>query len=353
MDWRKSQRARQHDQVDLPLVDVRRRAQELRDSGDVQAALTLLSGALDAACSKHDHTEMLTTARLLARLHREAADPAAARRVLEMALADGRRRRGDHDPLILALSFDLGSVADELGNRHEARRNFSRVASAGPAVFGEDHWTVRAAREYLEGHRIAPPSPDAPPASPSPVAVPSPAVPTKAPATTPSPGVSTPPREAKPAVAPVEPARRSGRPGRATVAAAVAATVAAAAAVAALVVLLADTPAPTAPDRPDPAPSVVGDPPTGLVLDDNGTAITLKWTDPSDGTVPFIVAGGRAGQNLGAMGTVNPGETSHTIYGLNPRLDYCFTVLAVYSTDRYATSGQVCTSRPKITPSAS
>jgi hypothetical protein len=301
--------------VDLPLVDARRRAQALRDVGNVEAALTLLSRALNAARTEHDHSETLTTARFLAGLYREAADPAAARRVLEMALADAQRRRGDHDPLILALSFDLGSVADELDNRHEARRNFSRVAAVGPAVLGEDHRLVQAAREYLERHRAvpAPPPPDAPPTFPS-VAAPPPAVP------------------------PV---------------AAAAATVAAAAALtAALVVVLVNTPTPPAPDRPNPSPTMANDPPTGLVLRDNGTAITLTWTDPSDGAVPFIIAGGRAGQNLGAMATVDPGETSHTIYGLNPKLDYCFTVLAVYSTDRYATSEQVCTNRPKITPSA-
>ena len=66
--------------------------------------------------------------------------------------------------------------------------------------------------------------------------------------------------------------------------------------------------------------------------------------------MPFIVAGGRAGQSLSAMATVNAGETSYTINGLSPRLDYCFTVLAVYSVDQYATSGQVCTARSTPTP---
>lgn len=134
-----------------PLATVQRDAQTRFDSGDVAAARALLTHALESARPAYgaDHPDVLATAHLLARFHRAADDPAAARRVLEEALADGHLRLGDSDPLILAISYDLGCVADELGNRHEARRNFSRVATAGPSVLGEDHWTVRAAREYL------------------------------------------------------------------------------------------------------------------------------------------------------------------------------------------------------------
>ncbi len=99
---------------------------------------------------------MLSTAHLLARLYREADDPSAARRVLEEAFAAGERRWPHADPLMLALAFELGSVADELGNRHEARRNYTRVAAAGPAVLGADHPAVRIAREYLGDAAPAP-----------------------------------------------------------------------------------------------------------------------------------------------------------------------------------------------------
>lgn len=132
--------------------------------------------------------------------------------------------------------------------------------------------------------------------------------------------------------------------------------------VAALVVILAvvgavlvvvnvvgDRPAPPAPPAPSAAPTAAptlgGAPPTDLRLRDDNSAITITWRDPSGGAVPFVVAGGRAGQKLGAMATIDPGRTSYTINGLNPRVDYCFTILAVYSTNTYATSGQVCTSR--------
>jgi len=89
---------------------------------------------------------MLHTAHLLARLHREADDPLASRRVLEEAFAAGERWWEHSDPVLLALAFELAEVAEELGNRHEARRNYTRVATAGPAVLGEHHPVVRAAR---------------------------------------------------------------------------------------------------------------------------------------------------------------------------------------------------------------
>ncbi|WP_244454452.1 fibronectin type III domain-containing protein [Micromonospora echinofusca] len=103
------------------------------------------------------------------------------------------------------------------------------------------------------------------------------------------------------------------------------------------------TTSPAAP--PSAAPTVDGAPPTDLRLRDDSSTITISWRDPSGGAVPFVVAGGRSGQKLGAMATIDPGQSSYTINGLNPRVDYCFTILAVYSTNTYATSGQVCTNR--------
>ncbi|OKJ33764.1 fibronectin [Micromonospora sp. TSRI0369] len=93
------------------------------------------------------------------------------------------------------------------------------------------------------------------------------------------------------------------------------------------------------------SPKVAGPPPGDLALRDDTTTVTVSWTDPTNGGVPFVVAGGRAGQKLGVMATVEAGQTRYTVNGLSAKLDYCFTVLAVYSTDSYATSGQVCTDR--------
>jgi len=135
--------------------------------------------------------------------------------------------------------------------------------------------------------------------------------------------------------------------------AAVAAGVAVVAAVGLGVVLLNrdDAPPPSgAATTATVAPTAAGPAPADLKLRDDSATITLTWTDPSGGAVPFMVAGGRAGQALGVLATVDPGRTSYTVSGLSSRVDYCFTVLAVYSTDSFATSGQVCTERERSTP---
>ncbi|QLQ40552.2 hypothetical protein [Micromonospora robiginosa] len=106
--------------------------------------------------------------------------------------------------------------------------------------------------------------------------------------------------------------------------------------------------APPAPAPTAVKPKVTGPPPVDLRLRDDTTTITVTWTDPTSGGVPFVVAGGRAGQKLGVMATVDAGQTRYTVNGLSAKLDYCFTVLAVYSTDSYATSGQVCTDREGV-----
>ncbi|GGM13926.1 hypothetical protein ACFFX1_31925 [Dactylosporangium sucinum] len=99
-----------------------------------------------------------------------------------------------------------------------------------------------------------------------------------------------------------------------------------------------------------PAPSQGGGPtgnpraPTQLRLRDDRTAITLTWIDPSAGTVPFIVAGGQEGA-LRQLQVMPAGSTTYTINGLNPKLDYCFTVAAVYSTDSVELSDLACTNR--------
>lgn len=113
------------------------------------------------------------------------------------------------------------------------------------------------------------------------------------------------------------------------------------------VMLTRDDPPPTGTAPTAAAPTTAGLPPGDLELRDDSTTITLTWTDPTGGAVPFMVAAGRAGQALGVIATVDPGRTSYTVNGLNSRVDHCFTVLAVYSTDSFATSGQVCTARER------
>ncbi|MFE9205418.1 hypothetical protein [Micromonospora sp. NPDC007230] len=150
-----------------------------------------------------------------------------------------------------------------------------------------------------------------------------------------------------PAYPVVEEPEPRGR-NRTAVAVVVGAAVVAVVAVLGVGVVLLNRDAATPPPVSGPSPGkpkVSGPPPGDLRLQDEATTITVTWTDPTDGGVPFVVAGGRAGQKLGVMATVDPGETRYTVNGLSAKLDYCFTVLAVYSTDTYATSGQVCTDR--------
>ncbi|MFI2650705.1 fibronectin type III domain-containing protein [Micromonospora fulviviridis] len=158
---------------------------------------------------------------------------------------------------------------------------------------------------------------------------------------------AVPPAFHQPAAYPVaeEPEPR-GRNRTVVAVAAGAVVVAVAAVVGVGAVLLNRDPAPPPAPAPTAAkPKASGPPPGDLRLQDNTTTITVTWADPTGGGVPFVVAGGRAGQKLGVMATVDAGQTRYTVNGLSPKLDYCFTVLAVYSTDAYATSGQVCTDR--------
>src|SRR4051794_17947814 len=120
-------------------------------------------------------------------------DPSGARRVLEDAYAAGLWRLGDSDALMLEISHDIGVVAEELGNRHEARKAFGRGAELGPATLGAGHWTVARARAYLGQDQDASVRASDPPQSQS---APSPAVPVSEPSTAPLP--VAPPIQAQP-----------------------------------------------------------------------------------------------------------------------------------------------------------
>ncbi|WP_433794850.1 hypothetical protein [Actinoplanes sp. CA-252034] len=522
-----------------------------------------------------DEPDVLTAQRELAGVFLRSDDPMAARRMLEDAYAAGQWRLGDGDPLMLHISYDLGVVAQELGNRHEARKAFGRVAANGPAALGEGHEFVVRARSYLgedpSGATVRPepspiqptptprvvttPPPVTPVADPPPVApVPSPLPPVAdvpppvspvvdvmpvvaqdtgigpvlnpvpqgsaveagaraalelptdvLPVTRPAPVqraettfVAQPevtqqrsggPWDAAPALPeqrpalverqalpsqpdhqghtrthgaaqtgyppvqqgaqtgyppvqqgaqtgyppvqqgaqtgyppvqqggetgyppvqhsgqdgyppvqdvgygagqsayqggygtvdnphaahqgeyppphhgtghstgwPTSPQRESGagepyrRKGRGpAVGLTVVATLVALVAVAALVVVLIGregdkppTPVATASAN---VPQLAGDPPTGVKLKDRGASIDLSWRDPSDGKAPFMITMARDGQQHKPVAQVGLGRTKTTVSGLNPKLEYCFAVVAVYSSDRYASSNQVCLGR--------
>jgi hypothetical protein len=132
--------------------------------------------------------------------------------------------------------------------------------------------------------------------------------------------------------------------------AAIAAALAAVIAVAALVFVLASRSG----NRNDDSdvPTLGGSPPTDVRLRDEGARIRVTWADPADGSVSFMVAMARPGEQLRPVGTLGPGQTSYEMSGLNANLDYCFAVIAVYRNNKFATSEQACTERPApVSPS--
>ena len=91
-----------------------------------------------------------------------------------------------------------------------------------------------------------------------------------------------------------------------------------------------------------PAP---GAPPTGLTLRDNRDNVRLAWTYPAGAAGPVVVSGGRAGQDPRAFQELPPGSDGYIVYGLNNRLNYCFTVSVVYSAEVVGRTKPVCTRR--------
>ncbi|GII21789.1 fibronectin type III domain-containing protein [Planosporangium mesophilum] len=106
----------------------------------------------------------------------------------------------------------------------------------------------------------------------------------------------------------------------------------------------------TPPRDPGPAASATAGadalkPPGDLKVRDDGSSVTLTWTDPSNGTVPFIVAGGREGSGFSPLQSVESGKTTYTLHGISSTADYCFMVAAVYSSQRTVPSQLACTRR--------
>jgi hypothetical protein len=149
----------------------------------------------------------------------------------------------------------------------------------------------------------------------------------------------------------VPPPRRSRG---STIAAGIAAAAAVlAATVTAVVVLTDDRGNNPAPPQTQGSSVANASPPSGVRLSDEGSSVTLTWSDPTDGTAAFIVAGGQAGEQQRAMGQTKAGETRYELNGLNANLNYCFVIIAVYSADQLLPSEQVCTARSTASPRSS
>jgi hypothetical protein len=84
----------------------------------------------------------------------------------------------------------------------------------------------------------------------------------------------------------------------------------------------------------------------------DGGSATLTWTDPSEGTVAFIVAGAREGEAFKAIASVPAGRTTLVLYGLNIGYNYCFTVSAIWAPEVITPSIRTCTSRLSTPPAS-
>jgi hypothetical protein len=370
------------------LTAVAHHARALAARGDLRGAQAMLDQALEPATAVlgPDHPEVLTATRLLASLHRDLGDLSGARRLLEGALGAGEFTLGDDSPALLPLSYDLAMLADELGNRHEARRNFTRLLRQGPAALGPDHEYVRAARRYLgvaapsapdpgAGAPIPDPDPDRTAPRPGPPPVTGPARPTHVPPPAPqatlpppAPPMPLPPPPTRPQALPTPSVPMPSDPMTPTrpapawsprdsdehrhsrapllVLLLVAAMALVGGGIAAYLVLRASHANPGGgPAAPSTANAGALKPPGDLKLRDDGSSITLTWTDPSKGTVPFIVAGGRVDSALNPLGSVESGKNTYTLNGISSTADYCFLVAAVYSSQNTVPSALACTKR--------
>jgi hypothetical protein len=265
----------------------------------------------------------------LALVTRDEGDPTSAVRQLTAAYSLHRRAFGGKDLETIRLGAELGRLHSVLGDRPAARRQLAVAQAGAYAELGEDHPLTHAVEAALR--EVEAPMPSAP------VSVPVP-----------------PPR-----------GRRKPRGRRALrMLAAVAGGLGTLLVVAGGVWAVAGgtgpprpVPAAAAPARPSsPSPSHRPPPshpssagirgaPRDVVLHDEGTSITVTWTDPTDGTGGVLLALNRAGQPAGPLRSLPAGTHEDRITGLDPNADYCVVLAVVYDEDAVAQAAQVCTHR--------
>ncbi|MFC7331219.1 hypothetical protein [Marinactinospora rubrisoli] len=119
----------------------------------------------------------------------------------------------------------------------------------------------------------------------------------------------------------------------------------------------ADDPAPspnasmpaTAPDVTEIPPEAGVNPelaPTGAEISlDAGSTVRITWQDNTQGRAEYYVVGGPLGTTPRTLAGAEQYSSQVEITGLNPSVDYCFTVMAIVGVDEVAPSQEVCTSR--------
>jgi hypothetical protein len=350
------------------------------EGGDLTGARTLLEDALAVGEVRfgHDHPRLAPLMVDLATIARGLGNLTEALTQIKRAYAIVVASAGPEHATSLSIEGRLAAVLYRLGEPTEAYD--WHLADVGTRILGAEHPAVRGARQRLATAPAEPP-PELHPSATGRAAVPEhpwepdedvqPGLaPTYAPTSAPTypppeaPGiyvVNPPPREyqavevwQEPPLPYAPPARRRGHGGGVALVASLGTAVIIGAAVVAFQLFRPDVrtsqpPLPTVTIPTVAAPSPTTDPPppppTGVTLADKGGSITLTWIDPSEGKVSFVVAGGRVGTPSQPLESVPAGRTTFTVYGLNNKEDYCFTVAAVWSSDSIAPSTRTCTHR--------
>jgi hypothetical protein len=360
------------------------RARDLAETGDLVNARTLLEQTLSAAELNlgREHPRLAPLMVDLATIARSLGNLTEAQNQLRRAYGIVVAAGGPEHPTALSIEGRLAAVTYRLGEPTEPYD--WHLADVGGRILGPDHPAIRGALRRLAAARDATPpmtteeqyqaqhagdhEPEYPPAGAAYVG-PASYESTYVPAADAS-GVYQ--RAESLADDPVQPRqevevwrnaprrpRRRGHGGGLALVASLGATALVAGVVVALQLFAPDRGAdrsaqappisaapavpPTEVEPPTPTPAARA--PTGLRLRDDGGSVTLRWNDPSAGLVPFIVTGGRIGATPAPLDSVPSGRTTSTIYGLNARFDYCFTVAAVWSPDEIASSIRTCTDR--------
>jgi serine/threonine protein kinase len=85
--------------------------------------------------------------------------------------------------------------------------------------------------------------------------------------------------------------------------------------------------------------------PQQVRITDRQVAAALTWRDGSGGKASYYVVGGPTGRTPTTLAEVPTGDTRVEVSGLNPAVNYCFTVVAVLNVDQVAAAAPVCTKR--------
>jgi hypothetical protein len=377
---------------DLDLESAHAQARARAETGDLTGARTMLEEALAAGELRLGRSDPALVPLMVdvATLARRLGNLTEAANQLRRAYGIAAAASGPQHPTSLSIEGRLAAVLYRLGESTEAYD--WHLADAGRRVLGDEHPAVRGAQQRLAAvaqpatpAALAPPpaAPPAAPFAPPPTPIAPPAIVHYQPTPTPVPVMPLPaPVPSVPAPEPPVPSGglygqaiegdiweasdatvRTRRTGGGSVV--LVASLGAVILVVMVVVALAlFAPSPGQSVAQDPAPSssaitVTANPtptapptspaPANLrIVEDAGGAVTLAWSDPSDGAVPFVVSGGRDGDALLAIETVPAGDTTTTLYGLNINFNYCFSVAAVWSADQVQESMHTCTHRVNV-----